>query len=229
MNAHLAPVLHGGRVARAWDESTVHRGLTIVADVPSAAAPGQYVKLVAGVGVEGFFALSSGPDEGVELLIRRGGALADALGELRAGDELRVTAPMGLGYPVREHVGRDLVLLAAGSGIAPLRGVVRWILADRARYGRVRIYYGQRHPEELAYRSEAPEWGAAGIELTSVVSDPTETWDGARGHVQDVFGREAGELARSVIYVCGMKEMIDGVYDVVDGLGVDRTRVYLNY
>lgn len=229
MSAHLAPVLHGARVARAWDESTAHRALVIAADVPAASAPGQYVKLVAGVGVEGYYALAGGPDDGVELLVRRGGSVGDAIVGLSTGDELRVTAPMGLGYPVREHHGRDVVLLAAGSGIAPLRGVVRWILAERERYGRVRIYYGQRQADELAYVDEAPAWRQAGVELTQVVSGVEPAWTGARGHVQDVFAAEAGDVAGSVFYVCGMKAFVTDVYDVLDGLGVERTRVYLNY
>ncbi len=226
-----APALHPTRVTGAWDESPTLRALSFApaGEAGGHTAPGQYVKIIPATGAEGIFALANAPGAGLELLVKRGAPAGDAVAALAPGDEVRITAPIGAGYPIASHEGKDLVLFAAGSGIAPIRAVVRHVLADRDRWGRVRVYYGHRHPEEFAYRGEEQSWRSGAVDLVRVVSRPPAEWRGAAGHVQEVFARDPGALDDSVFYLCGMKGMVNGVIDTLAGLGVERGRVFLNY
>jgi NAD(P)H-flavin reductase len=231
MTTVTAPALHPTRVTGAWDESPTLRALSFAAAGGAAghSAPGQYVKIIPEGGTEGYFALANAPGSGLELLVKRGAPAGDAIASLAPGDEVRITAPIGAGYPIASHQGKDLVLFAAGSGIAPIRAVVRHVLGDRDRWGRVRVYYGHRHPDEFAYRGEEPSWRSGDVDLVRVVSQPPAGWRGETGHVQDVFARAPGSLDNSVFYLCGMKGMVSGVVEALAGFGIDRERVYLNY
>src|SRR5262245_4200059 len=125
MSIAPAPGPTHASVARSWDETPAFRG--VVLDAPELAAaherPGQYVKLESDAG-KGFFALASAPGAPLELLVKKGAPFADALAALPVGARIAASAPAGQGYPVRDHSGQDVLLFAAGSGIAPIRSVV---------------------------------------------------------------------------------------------------------
>jgi NAD(P)H-flavin reductase len=149
-------------VLRAWDETRAFRGVALALPAALAEAherPGQVVKARTPAG-EGFFALASAPAAGaVDLLLKRGGKVADALAAAaRPGATVELTAPFGNGFPVEEADGRDVLLFAAGSGIAPVRALVQHLLSHRDRFGRATLFYGQRHGAEFAYRDEAVAW-----------------------------------------------------------------------
>ena len=146
------------------------------------------------------------------------------------GDELEVHAPAGAGFPWTAHKGRDLLLFAAGSGIAPIRSVIRGLLGgQRGGFGQVRLYYGHRRADDFAYLEEQPEWVRAGVEIVQVASATDPTWSGARGWVQDVLRHDPPHLATAVAYLAGMTPMIDGVTRTLEALGLARERIFLNY
>lgn len=223
------------RVLRAWDETRSLRGITVDAgDLRGAhTAPGQYVQVRlhgAGAEAEGFFALANAPGRELEILVKRGGGdAADGLVALEPGSLVAISAPSGPGYPIARHAGRDLILAAAGTGIAPMRAVVQHVLADRRRYGAVRIYQGHRMQSDRAYAGEHAVWRAGEVEIVTVLSAPEPGWTGPRGWVQDAIRNDPPAVARAVAYVCGMKSMEDGVADVLVGLGMKRSDVHRNY
>src|SRR5262245_973887 len=110
-------------VVATWDETPTMLGLRLSAPEIEAAhhAPGQFLTLQASTPV----AIASAPGHGLELLIKKDGTAHEILGDLRVGERIDVDGPSGHGYPLAHHAGRDLVLLGAGSGIAPLRAVVQ--------------------------------------------------------------------------------------------------------
>jgi NAD(P)H-flavin reductase len=188
-------------------------------------APGQFLTLAASTPV----AIASAPGHGLELLIKKDGTAHEILGGLGAGAVLDVDGPSGHGYPLARHAGRDLVLLGAGSGIAPLRAVVQAVLDDRPRWGAVHVYYGHREPDEFAYRREAASWQAAGVRLTEVVSGAAPGWTGARGRVHDALAAAPPRLDAAVAYVCGMAEMVADATRTLARLGVRAEDVFRNY
>lgn len=213
------------RVTRAWLESDTLRGLAFVQPDVAARhrAPGQYLRVRIG-DEENPYALASEPGAAeLELLFKVETVLTAAMSCLVAGDEMLVGAPTGDGFPLGSHEGRDFILVAAGTGIAPLRAVVHGILAARARYGKVTLFYGHRTMAHFAYVEEWDGWRAAGIEVVPVVSGDL----GRR--VQDTVSAHRPACDNAVAYLAGMKGMIADVRQVLAELGLGEERVFLNY
>jgi NAD(P)H-flavin reductase len=221
----------------AWDETPSLRALLIdrAAIAAHHSAPGQVVRArAASDGHAGYFALASAPSsQRAELLLKRGGAVADAVIAAAArGARLELAAPSGRGFPVEEMRGRDVLLFAAGSGISAIRSLVEHVLAVRPAVGRVTLYYGQSEAADFAYRNEHAAWERAGVEVVLCCSRPGPGWTGARGRVQDV-ARERGldgiDPAGAVAYLCGMKAMVAGVRATLAETGLPIERTFLNY
>jgi NAD(P)H-flavin reductase len=222
-------------VLDAWDETAALRAVRV--DLEDLAAshlvPGQVVKMRTTAG-EGYYALASAPaaDRRADLLLKRGGRIADAaVAAAVPGRDLELTAPFGKGFPVAEAEGRDVLLFAAGSGIAPIRSLVQHILGRRERFGRVTLFYGQRHGADFAYGREHPAWERGGVRVVLCPSREDDAWRGVRGYVQEVArtlafgGSSPGD---SVAFVSGMHAMVDDVRAVLAGAGVPPARVHLN-
>ncbi len=224
-------------VLEAWDETPAFRGIRLLLPPELAHAhvrPGQVVKVRGRGAGEGFFALASapGPDGAAELLVKRGGKVADAIAAVPAGGTLELTRPFGAGFPVEDAEGRDLLLFAAGSGIAPIRALVQHVVAHRNRFGRVTLFYGQRRGAEFAYRSEQLEWERRGIRVVLCPSGEDDAWQGLRGRVQEVArslafgGSPPGD---TVAFVAGMTAMVEDVRATLAGAGIPPERVHANF
>jgi sulfhydrogenase subunit gamma (sulfur reductase) len=223
-------------VLAAWDETPALRALRL--GLPPAlaarhASPGQVVKARTAEG-EAFFALASAPasDGRVELLVKRGGRVADSVvATATPGGVLAVTAPFGNGFPVDEALGRDVLLFAAGSAIAPIRALIQTLVARREQFDRVTLFYGQRHGAEFAYRGEHLAWERRGVRVILCPSGEEDGWTGVRGRVQEVArsvafgGAPPGD---AVAFVSGMTGMVDDVRAVLALAGVPPERVHLN-
>ncbi|HEY6001301.1 MAG TPA: oxidoreductase [Anaeromyxobacter sp.] len=225
-------------VLEAWDETPSFRGLRLA--LPAALArehvrPGQVVKLRASGAGEGFFALASAPDPSglCELLVKRGGRVADAaIAAARPGAALELTRPFGDGFPVEDAEGRDVLLFAAGSAIGPIRALVQHLITHRNRFGRVTLFYGQRHGAEFAYRSEHLSWERRGIRVVLCPSGEDDPWQGLRGRVQKVArslafgGVPPGD---AVAFVAGMTAMVEDVRHTLAASGIPPGRVHANF
>jgi NAD(P)H-flavin reductase len=224
-------------VLDAWDETAAFRGVRV--GLPPALAhaherPGQVVKARAPAG-EAFFALASAPDPGAtaELLVKRGGKVSDALVQAAVeGGNLELTRPFGAGFHLAEAEGRDVLLFAAGSAIAPIRALVQHLIVHRNRFGRITLFYGQRHGAEFAYRSEHLDWERRGVRVVLCPSAEDDAWQGLRGRVQEVArslafgGATPGE---AVAFVSGMTAMVDDVRRTLSAAGVPPERVRANF
>jgi NAD(P)H-flavin reductase len=221
------------RLAEIWDESAAHVGVRLDAPalVTAHTAPGQFVLLGdpahAGEGLP--LALASVPGHAPELLVKRDSPAGAILASLAPGTEVDVSLPAGRGFPLAEHAGKDLLLCAAGSGIAALRAVITLVARERSRWGRVWLFYGQRTAAELAYRREHDAWRAADIAVTCVVSGDDPAWPGVRGHVHQALAHAAPRLDGAVAYVVGMPGMIAQVTVQAEHLGLPLGAVYLNF
>jgi NAD(P)H-flavin reductase len=224
-------------VLDAWDETPAFRGVRVTLPPALARAherPGQVVKVRTPAG-EAFYALASAPDPGAaaELLVKRGGKVADAfVAAARPGAAVELTRPFGAGFPLGEAEGRDVLLFAAGSGIAPIRALVQHLSVHRNRFGRLTLFYGQRHGGEFAYRAEHLDWERRGIRVVLCPSAEDDAWQGVRGRVQEVAqslafgGASPGE---SIAFVSGMTAMVEDVRRTLAAAGVPPERVRANF
>jgi len=223
-------------VLEAGDESPTLRAIRVdLGPLARAhAVPGQVVKVRATSG-EAYFALASAPspDGRADLLVKRGGRIADEVVAAAApGATLELTAPFGKGFPVGEAEGRDVLLFAAGSGIAPIRALVQHLVRHREACGRITLFYGQRRGGDFAYRREHLDWERHGVRVVLCPSGADDAWQGVRGRVQEVarslaFG--GAPPVDSVAFVCGMSAMVNDVRATLAGAGVPPQAVHLNF
>ncbi len=192
---------------------------------------GQVVELGARGADSGYFAICSAPVEGPDprVLVKASGGASGALAALAPGGAVRITRPFGPGYPLELAVGRDLLLVAAGTGIAPLRSALAAVLADRGRYGALTLVHGVRTPGGLSFAAEHAAWRAAGVDIHPVISRPSAAapWAGRTGWVQAHLREVATPGA--LVLVAGMPEMERGVRATLAELGYDEADVWSNW
>ncbi|MGY5032669.1 FAD/NAD(P)-binding protein [Streptomyces sp. 900116325] len=139
--------------------------------------------------------------------VRTVGAVSGALYRLRRGDTVGVRGPFGTGWELPAAAGNDLLVVAGGIGLAPLRPLVRDALIAPQRYGRLNVLIGARTPHELLYAEEVRGWRSAARVLTTVDrADPL--WQGEVGVVTTLLDRAAFGPGASAAYICGPEPMI---------------------
>lgn len=172
--------------------------------------PGQFnMVYLPGVG-EVAISISSAPGEGPGLrhTIRFVGRVTNALASVRPGAVLGLRGPYGSGWPLDEARGRDVILVAGGLGLAPLRPAVVALLADRERYGRLVLLYGARRPDDRLYASEYLAWERAGLELWVTVDRADASWRGLVGIVPLLLHKLAIDPKRTAVFTCGPEVMM---------------------
>jgi NAD(P)H-flavin reductase len=193
-----------------------------------AGRPGQFVMAA----LPGFAAapisVSRYHDDGFELTIRAAGPATRALCALRRGDSVGIRGPMGRPWPVEAAVGRDVVIVTGGIGLAPLRPLLDAILRERERFGEVRLMYGARTPADRLYVDELSEMGGRGdLEIGSAVDRAGPEWFGRVGVVTTLFDQAAWDGTRTTAYVCGPERMMEATADVLGDLGVTTDQIWV--
>ena len=194
--------------------------------------PGQVALLEVGGEGRAYFAIASAPeDEELEFLVKLSREPASrAIYEMQPGDHLRLVEIAGHGFNLEALAGRDLVFVAMGTGVAPLRSALRSVLRRPARFGRVFVLYGARTPDHFCYRDETDSWKAAGVELRQVVSRPDGyEWAGPTGYVQSLLDHVLPGLADPFALVCGSREMIEQTRARLREMGFEPERILTNY
>lgn len=197
------------------------------AGAPPAFAPGQFAMLYAFGAGEVPISVSAIPDGALVHTVRAVGAVTRALCNLGEGGGLGLRGPFGRGWPMERAEGRDVVVVAGGLGLAPLRPVVHALAARRERYGRVRLFYGGRSPSELLYREELEAWREAiGVELT--VDAPEPGWTGEVGVVTRLIRRAQLDPARTIAMACGPEVMMRFAAAALREQGVPASDIWLS-
>ena len=157
------------------------------------------------------FCLASSPTrpDPLEVTVRRTGLLTDALHAMAPGDEVGLRGPCGNGFDLQAAEGKDLLFVAGGIGLPPLRGLIWNVLDQRARFGRVTILYGAKTPTDLVYKAELEAWAARDDVRCLVTVDRAEPgWEGTVGMVPVLFDQAGLKPAGTLAYVCGPPVMI---------------------
>jgi sulfhydrogenase subunit gamma (sulfur reductase) len=194
--------------------------------------PGQVALLeVEGAG-RAHFAITSAPeDDELEFLVKLSNdPAARALYETGPGGRVRLVKIDGHGFDLKAQEGRDLVFVAMGTGVAPLRSALRSVLPRADSYGQIVVLYGVRTPEDFCYRDETEAWRAAGVELRQVISRPDGyEWAGQTGYVQSLLDNVLPTLSDPVALVCGSRQMIEQTRDRLQEMGFAAERILTNY
>ena len=178
-----------------------------------------------------YFAFASSPeDPELEILVKQTIGASVALFQMNDGDAVELLGVAGNGFDLDAQAGRDLVFVAMGTGVAPLRSALRCVMNRRQRFGQVVVLYGARTPDEFCYREEVDEWEEAGVELRRVISRPDgHDWSGRTGYVQSLLDHVLPDLQAPVALVCGSREMIAQTRDRLQQMGFAAEDILTNY
>jgi NAD(P)H-flavin reductase len=161
--------------------------------------------------------------------VRAVGAVTNAMKAVKRGGALGVRGPFGTGWPLHEAAGQDVVIVAGGLGLAPLRPVVYHALRHRADYRSVTILVGSRSPADVVYRKEIERWQGRADAATHVTVDHAgPDWRGPVGVVTALLDRVAIDPGRTVAMICGPEVMMRFTARALAGRGVPAARMYLS-
>ncbi|MCB2060053.1 MAG: FAD/NAD(P)-binding protein [Novosphingobium sp.] len=193
--------------------------------------PGQFNMLYAfGIG-EAAISISDETKHGGGFVhtIREVGAVSRALAAMEVGASLGLRGPFGTAWPVAEAEGSDVVVVAGGLGLAPLRPAIEALLARRERYGQLAILVGCRTPEAILYRHELEQWRQRlDIDIEVTVDHASTDWHGNVGVVPSLIRRVAFDPDDTLAYVCGPEVMMRFTASALHEAGVATDKVYLS-
>ncbi len=141
--------------------------------------------------------------------IRAVGTATKAMAKLKVGDTIGVRGPFGSCWPVEAAKGNDVLIIAGGIGLAPLRPVIYQVLAERRKYGKVFLLYGTRTPEDMLYRAELEKWRARfDMEVHVTVDRASSEWHGNVGVVTTLLKKLVLDPDNTVAMICGPEIMM---------------------
>ncbi len=193
--------------------------------------PGQCAMLcVPGVG-EAMFSITSSPTNKLyqEFSIKMCGTLTEHLHSMEVGDEITVRGPYGNNFPVEgeDIKGKNLLFIAGGIALAPLRSVINYVMDNRENYGTVDILYGSRSADDLVQRKEIEEvWSKIpGVNIHLTIDREQEGWDGHVGFVPNYLRELAFDTNRTAL-LCGPPIMIKFCLQALEEMGFKKDQVY---
>jgi NAD(P)H-flavin reductase len=198
---------------------------------PLTFAAGQFNMLYAfGVG-EVPISISGNPTKPQPLVhtTRAVGIVTEAMRKLKKGDLLGIRGPFGSAWPVEKARGCDVLIVAGGIGLAPLRPALYEILANRDAYGRLGLLYGTRSPQDLLYPKELEQWrGRFDMDVAVTVDRADANWRGNVGVVTRLIGRANFDPQNTVAMVCGPEIMMRYTIMELQKRGISDDNIYIS-
>jgi len=152
--------------------------------------------------------------------------------------DIKISQVLGGGFPVKEELDgikydfpcQNILLFAAGSGIAPIRSAIESGELQTSGARTARLYYGVRTEEDLCFVDRFPLWEKSGVEVVPVLSQPSESWQGRTGYVQNALEEDGVPVPRNTgALMCGMKGMAEAVRDILTKAGTFEGRILTNF
>jgi len=195
-------------------------------------SPGQFVEVsIFGVG-EAPISVSSSPTKkgnAFELCVRDAGSLTSVLHGLPKGASIGIRGPFGRGFPVDELKGHDLLFVAGGLGIVPLRSLINYAVDNRDAFGSLTLLYGSRTPADMLFTDEVERWKTVpGFKVETTVDLADASWDGHVGAITKLFGYAEIDPARTMAVTVGPPVMFRFVLKSLLAKGVYESRIYLS-
>ena len=213
------------------DQARSTRSFNLHADGAVDFTPGQVAILRVNGQEPSYFAFASAPDDrDLEVLVKQKTGASSVIYDLCVGEHLELVGIAGHGFNLDEIKGRDLVFVAMGTGVAPLRSALRQVLKRKSDFGQLVVLYGARTPDDFCYRDETDDWEAAGVQLRQVISRPDgHDWSGPTGYVQSLLDNVLPNLNSPVALICGSREMIDQTRERLGKMGFKPDEILTNY
>ncbi len=200
--------------------------------LPLGHKPGQFVQVsVFGVG-EAPISVSSSPtrqDGTFEMCIRKAGSLTSALHALPQGATVGIRGPYGRGFPTEDFTGYDLLFIAGGLGLVPLRSMINYALDNRAHFGKLTLLYGARTPSDMLFSDEVERWrNTRDFDIETTVDLAYGNWDGHVGVITKLDGVCKIRPGRTIALIVGPPVMFKFVIKSVLTSRISESRIYLS-
>ncbi len=193
--------------------------------------PGQFNMLYAhGVG-EAPISLSGHPRKRGQAIhtIRAVGNVSRVLCGMQAGQPLGVRGPFGAGWPMDKAWNRDVLVVAGGIGLAPLRPALYHLMDHRGHFGRITLLYGARTPKDILFNEELQAWKDSGVfHVRATVDHADEDWHGNVDVVTRLISSKDFDTQNVSVYICGPEIMMHFTLACLDEMDVDRRRVFIS-
>ncbi|MBU1405730.1 MAG: FAD/NAD(P)-binding protein [Proteobacteria bacterium] len=189
--------------------------------------PGQFMMVSMPHCGEAPISISSTPTRpgAIHLSVRRAGKLTAAMHGLRTGDTIGLRGPYGRPFPMEQLQKKDLLFVAGGIGLAPLRGVINGCLDQRDQFGTLTVLYGSRTPSDIAFQSDLGLWKKQGVDCRLTVDAAEPGWDGAVGLVTSLLDDLKPNVNQSTTLVCGPPLMFRAVLGRLASMGFSDHQV----
>ncbi|MGI0131885.1 MAG: FAD/NAD(P)-binding protein [Thermoplasmata archaeon] len=225
-----SPYVVRRRAVETSDTVTLVLGASPGATAP-AFRPGQFNMLYAfGVG-EAAISISGDPEATGELThtVRSAGNVTAALAALAPGSPLGVRGPYGSAWPLEAARGKDVVVIAGGLGLPPLRGVLLDLVRHRERFGRIEVIYGARTPKDLVYYAEIQSWRQRpDLRVQVTVDAAGRDWYGDVGLVTQRIPDCRFDAKNTIALLCGPEVMMRFSAQALEGRGIAEDAIYLS-
>lgn len=223
-------------IKRVWQQAPAVRSFNLLPESAHAGhglcfVPGQVAVLRVAGEEPAYFAFATAPeDPELEVLVKRKIGASNCIFDMGEGERVELLGLAGHGFDLERCLGKDLVFVAMGTGVAPLRSALRHVVKRRQDFGKLALLYGARTPDDFCYREETKTWEKAGVELHLVISRPDgHNWVGPTGYVQPLLDRVLPSLSSPVVLACGSLAMIEQARDRLQRMGFEPAAILTNY
>ena len=197
--------------------------------------PGQFVMLeIPGIG-EAPFSISSSPSsrDDIELCIRKVGNLTSFLARASRGMRVGIRGPFGTSFPMETMHGQNILLIAGGLGLAPLRSPIAYVQENRSKFHHVDVIYGAKSASQLLFTFQYDMWRRDDIGLSIIVERPDPSWKGPVGMITDVLDPLLSERGKSFArntfaIVCGPPVMFKFICNQLTGIGFPMQKMFVS-
>jgi sulfhydrogenase subunit gamma (sulfur reductase) len=193
--------------------------------------PGQVAVLAVAGEAPAYFAFAGAPDDAeLEVLVKQKLGASNLIFDMEVGQKIELLEVAGQGFALDDQKGKDLVFVAMGTGVAPLRSALRHVLKRKEEFGQCVVLYGARTPDDFCFRDETQSWEDAGVELRQVISRPDgHDWSGPTGYVQSLLDHVLPSLSSPIALICGSPEMMEQTRDRLAQMGFGPNEILTNY
>jgi sulfite reductase subunit B len=193
--------------------------------------PGQIVE----AGIFGYgeiplgMATNCSKDGTFELVVRVVGKVSSALHELEKGDTMTIRGPFGKGFPIDKFEGNNVLIVAGGIGLCPVRSMIEYILHNRGKFEKFTLFFGARTPHDLLFEEDLEAWRCDScIQYMETVEQADEAWSGNIGVITTLFEKAKDLTPDTHVIVCGPPVMYKFVIAELDKIGIPRRNVYVD-
>lgn len=192
--------------------------------------PGQFVQAsIPHIG-EATFVPCSDPEEkdSFELCIHGCGATTNKMIELLPSDTMQIRGPYGNGWPIEKLVGKDIVLIAGGLGLIPLRPLITLLLENKKKYGKITLFGGFRTSDHVLFKDEIEKW-QKNMDINIYVEHHPDNPFYKKGLITEPIEEAKFDIKKSVVLICGPEIMVPFVTEALSTHNINDNQIYISY